>query len=943
MAGKQGNIWYFGEGSGLDFNTLSGGHPTELTNGIISTREGVATISDGDGNLLFYTDGIDVMSPPSAGGTHEVITYDPTDLLSRVYITNDKNDGQYQGDYWDTHPSKKSDGTYLWKADYKPSEFAKSTGLFGDWSAAQSAVIVPQPLSDQDIVDGWREPYRYFIFTVPARTGSFFQDRGAAGAGSPPDWVSLEPSGVNNVPQGATKNRQISYCRGKRSGEHGSLHYSVIDLRYNTAADVDDTSFNKTPDTNGKPRGVGVIIKRNRPVGYGKFIDAVGTKTNVGVKYQRVSENIAATQADDGSIWVASKVNLDHNSNLPGVQLTKVTVNGIQDNSENTLYTDGYPYHIAGSQSYGGAADSVGYMRFSPDGAKLGVTRASRQGEFIVLDFNTTTGVLSNPKSIGFNSPFQGTTADHSKYLGVTPYGLEITYDSAVSDYIYYLTITSYVWKGYPYYGQKSVIAIRDDVFGYASNIKTSDNAFQASSQKTNFTKILKAVGDINVWALQLASNGKIYVITNPKSWSTVTYDHESVTLSSGNILLGFPTFMSSFFNACAAFNIKVTGHTDATSYEGLDGTASGATYGATGTTLYRWFDGSSNDISKTTRVATGLSAGTYTLSGNTFLEENTCTSTANIIIGEPYVYGTSTHTGCTDGCIMEFGSATSGGVYFTALTMYNEALTCMEVTSGILSDPVPSYELTAGCCEIDVCDKMIEFKFSCVDEIVPPAPPITCFNECIDHELYDYKVGSADLVKTTVPSDRNIAIDIINQLNGAAKDSVSLEFIKHFDILDMTDEVINNWEMIFVDNFAINDSESWIIGCNLCPPECVYYFIGGRAQYEDIRPLQLECSVASQGYEHGTGVWYSDITKDVYPSTKTGTTANSPTLFITHGLFEINTDYPAYHTLDFTKFNESQIQLILSEGIVFFAEPNGCLCASKTENYITLRNNNII
>jgi gliding motility-associated-like protein len=56
-ARQQGNIWYFGFGAGLDFNS---GSPVLLNNGQINTFEGSAVISDANGNLLFYTDGISV-------------------------------------------------------------------------------------------------------------------------------------------------------------------------------------------------------------------------------------------------------------------------------------------------------------------------------------------------------------------------------------------------------------------------------------------------------------------------------------------------------------------------------------------------------------------------------------------------------------------------------------------------------------------------------------------------------------------------------------------------------------------------------------------------------------------------------------------------------------------------------------------------------------------
>lgn len=54
---KQGNNWYFGRYAGLNFNTDP---PTPLLDGELNTWEGCATISDKDGNLLMYTDGIKV-------------------------------------------------------------------------------------------------------------------------------------------------------------------------------------------------------------------------------------------------------------------------------------------------------------------------------------------------------------------------------------------------------------------------------------------------------------------------------------------------------------------------------------------------------------------------------------------------------------------------------------------------------------------------------------------------------------------------------------------------------------------------------------------------------------------------------------------------------------------------------------------------------------------
>jgi len=58
-AQKEAGIWYFGDRAGLNF---SSGSPVPLTNGRLQTIEGAATISDNNGNLLFYTEGTKVFT-----------------------------------------------------------------------------------------------------------------------------------------------------------------------------------------------------------------------------------------------------------------------------------------------------------------------------------------------------------------------------------------------------------------------------------------------------------------------------------------------------------------------------------------------------------------------------------------------------------------------------------------------------------------------------------------------------------------------------------------------------------------------------------------------------------------------------------------------------------------------------------------------------------------
>ncbi|GLB48932.1 T9SS type A sorting domain-containing protein [Neptunitalea lumnitzerae] len=98
--------WYFGEYAGISFDPTTHAFSGALTNGQLNTTEGSACISDGAGNILFYTDGTDVY--------------------------NAQNNIMVNG-----------------------------TGLLGDNSSTQSALIVP-------FVNA---PTKYYIFTIDDASG----------------------------------------------------------------------------------------------------------------------------------------------------------------------------------------------------------------------------------------------------------------------------------------------------------------------------------------------------------------------------------------------------------------------------------------------------------------------------------------------------------------------------------------------------------------------------------------------------------------------------------------------------------------------------------------------------------------------------------------------------------------------------------------------------
>lgn len=100
---NEANIWYFGDKAGLDFNS---GSPVALTDGQMITQEGCASIADSNGVLQFYTDGISAWNR-----NHDIML--------------------------------------------------NGSGLNGNSSSTQSAIIVPKPNSSSN----------YYIFTVDAQGG----------------------------------------------------------------------------------------------------------------------------------------------------------------------------------------------------------------------------------------------------------------------------------------------------------------------------------------------------------------------------------------------------------------------------------------------------------------------------------------------------------------------------------------------------------------------------------------------------------------------------------------------------------------------------------------------------------------------------------------------------------------------------------------------------
>ncbi|NUQ24050.1 MAG: hypothetical protein HUU34_08860 [Saprospiraceae bacterium] len=87
--------WVFGRNAGLDFSTANTANPPTPTSGfMINTFEGCASISDANGNLLFYTDGLTVWDSSNKVRVTGLLG-DPSSTQSSIIIPDPADSNQY--------------------------------------------------------------------------------------------------------------------------------------------------------------------------------------------------------------------------------------------------------------------------------------------------------------------------------------------------------------------------------------------------------------------------------------------------------------------------------------------------------------------------------------------------------------------------------------------------------------------------------------------------------------------------------------------------------------------------------------------------------------------------------------------------------------------------------------------------------------------------------
>jgi gliding motility-associated-like protein len=417
----EANIWYFGRHAGLDFNS---GNPIALTNGKLDTPEGCATISNADGQLLMYTDGLCVWNK-----NHQVMP--------------------------------------------------NGTGLLGNPSSTQAALIVPKPNSSTI----------YYIFTSSELASE---------------------SGVN---------------------------YSEVDLSLDG--------------------GLG----------------AVTSIKNVLLLTPACEKITAVKNGNDYWVLIHAYGNnsfLAYNITASGINLTPVVSN-------------------VGTLIKNNVNQTIGYLKFSPDGTKLISCNLQNVIEF--FDFDAITGIITNPKQVS--------TKEFN-------YGVEFSRSGKIA----YITT------------------------GDVRIFELLQFDLTASNIPSTATLLYKAtVIDNQVGALQLATDGKIYVpifdlpyisvINNPEVLGLgCNFELNAVSLGTGLCQSGLPQFIQSYFNIGISVLDNCFGNATSFSLSGNQAILSA-----------NWDFGDGNISTDIAPTHTYANAGTFTVSVTATSASGTSIKTRDVII----------------------------------------------------------------------------------------------------------------------------------------------------------------------------------------------------------------------------------------------------------------------------------------------------------------------
>ncbi|RNC87061.1 MAG: PKD domain-containing protein [Winogradskyella sp.] len=337
------------------------------------------------------------------------------------------------------------------------------------------------------------------------------------------------------------KNHQVMLNGNDLNGNESSTHSALIVSKPNDP----DIYYIFTVDDLVGPDGL-QYSEVDMSLDFG--LGGVTANKNIMLHTPTTEKLVAVKNANNDGLWVIS-----HKSNSNEFIAYSVSSSGI--NTTPVISAVGTLVFSSNWDNY-----PIGQIKISPDGTKLAVARATGLSEVQLFDFNTSTGIVSNPVTL-FDTP------DANETFSTSVYGVEFSPNSQVL----YVSIRGI------------------SVFQY--------NLLAGSSTDIIDSQLPVSIGTTQNAALQLGPDGKIYVakfqslyldaINNPNIVGTgCDYQSNDLYLEGRRCLLGLPSFSPVLFEISfqtqsnclgepTQFNAAISQNYDSLTWDFGDGTTS--------------------------------------------------------------------------------------------------------------------------------------------------------------------------------------------------------------------------------------------------------------------------------------------------------------------------------------------------------------------------------